>query len=41
MTQPQPSNPLGGASLGLGIASSALVFGIGLCAITGAAQIRK
>jgi hypothetical protein len=34
---PQP-NPLGNASLGLGIASAALVFGIGLCALTGVGQ---
>ena len=33
----QPNN-LGNASLGLGIASAALVFGIGLCALTGIAQ---
>ena len=33
----QPS-PLGNASLALGIASAALVFGIGLCAWTGLAQ---
>jgi hypothetical protein len=32
------SNTLGNASLGLGIASAALVFGIGLCALTGVAQ---
>jgi hypothetical protein len=32
------SSPLGRASLGLGIASIALVFGIGLCAIVGANQ---
>ena len=31
-------NTLGNASLGLGIASAALVFGIGLCALTGIAQ---
>jgi hypothetical protein len=31
-------NSLGNASLGLGIASAALVFGIGLCALTGIAQ---
>ena len=31
-------NSLGNASLALGIASSALVFGIGLCAWTGVAQ---
>lgn len=35
---PQQPNPLGNASLALGIASAALVFGIGLCAITGAGQ---
>ncbi len=35
---PQQPNTLGNASLGLGIASSALVFGIGLCALTGLAQ---
>lgn len=34
----QGSNPLGNASLVLGIASAALVFGIGLCAWTGVAQ---
>lgn len=39
MTQPpRQSNTLGNASLGLGIASAALVFGIGLCALTGIAQ---
>ncbi len=31
-------NTLGNASLALGIASTALVFGIGLCALTGVAQ---
>jgi hypothetical protein len=31
-------NPLGNASLGLGIASAALVFGLGLCAVVGAQQ---
>ena len=36
-TQKQP-NILGNASLVLGIVSSALVFGIGVCALTGAAQ---
>jgi hypothetical protein len=36
-TPPQP-NPLGAASLGLGIASAALVFGLGLCALAGAQQ---
>lgn len=35
---PKQSNPLGNASLALGIASAALVFGIGLCAWTGVAQ---
>jgi len=35
---PQQPNTLGNASLGLGIASSALVFGIGLCALVGAQQ---
>jgi hypothetical protein len=35
---PQQPNTLGNASLGLGIASAALVFGIGLCALTGAGQ---
>jgi hypothetical protein len=34
----QPPNTLGNASLGLGIASAALVFGIGLCALTGVGQ---
>ena len=35
---PQQPNTLGNASLGLGIASAALVFGIGLCALVGAQQ---
>lgn len=35
---PQQPNTLGNASLALGIASTALVFGIGLCALTGIAQ---
>ena len=35
---PQESNTVGNASLWLGIASSALVFGIGLCALTGVGQ---
>jgi|SRR6185369_13038378 len=35
---PQSANTLGNASLGLGIASAALVFGIGLCALVGAQQ---
>jgi len=34
----QQSNPLGNASLALGITSTALVFGISLCAWTGLAQ---
>lgn len=34
----QQPNTLGNASLVLGIISSALVFGIGLCALTGIAQ---
>lgn len=41
MTQspvPQGPNTLGNASLALGIASAALVFGIGLCALTGLSQ---
>lgn len=36
--EPPRPNPLGSASLGLGIASAALVFGIGLCALTGVGQ---
>jgi len=35
---PQQPNTLGNASLGLGIASTALVFGIGLCALVGVKQ---
>jgi hypothetical protein len=35
---PPPSSTLGNASLGLGLASAALVFGIGLCALTGRGQ---
>ena len=35
---PKQPNPLGNASLALGIASAALVFGIGLCAWTGVTQ---
>jgi len=38
MSEKHGPNPLGNASLGLGIASAALVFGIGLCALTGVAQ---
>lgn len=37
LTNP-PNNTLGNASLGLGIASAALVFGIGLCALVAAQQ---
>ena len=36
-TPPQP-NTLGNASLGLGIASAALVFGLGVCALVGVQQ---
>lgn len=35
---PQQPNTLGNASLALGIASAALVFSIGLCALTGLNQ---
>ncbi len=35
---PQGPNTLGNTSLWLGIASSAFVFGIGLCALTGVSQ---
>lgn len=38
MSKEHQPNTLGNASLGLGIASAALVFGIGLCALTGVAQ---
>ena len=38
MSKEQHPNMLGNASLGLGIASAALVFGIGLCALTGVTQ---
>ncbi len=38
MPAPSTSNTLGNASLGLGIASASLVFGIGLCALVGARQ---
>jgi hypothetical protein len=38
MSSPQQPNTLGNASLGLGIASAALVFGIGLCALVGLQQ---
>lgn len=34
----QGASTLGKASLGLGIASAALVFGIGICALVGAQQ---
>ncbi len=36
MTGSEPGGTLGKVSLGLGIASSALVFGIGICALVGA-----
>lgn len=35
---PQQPNTIGNASLWLGIASASLVFGIGLCALTGLNQ---
>ncbi len=38
MSKEQQPNTLGNASLGLGIASAALVFGLGLCALTGITQ---
>ncbi len=43
MTPPAPPAPtqpntLGNASLGLGIASAALVFGLGVCALVGVQQ---
>ena len=38
MSKEQHSNTLGNTNLGLGIASVALVFGIGLCALTGITQ---
>jgi hypothetical protein len=38
MSNPQQPNTLGNTSLGLGIASAALVFGIGLCALSGLGQ---
>jgi riboflavin transporter FmnP len=38
VSKEQHPNTLGNASLGLGIASAALVFGIGLCALTGVTQ---
>jgi hypothetical protein len=38
MQTPSQSNTLGNASLGLGLASAALVFGIGLCALVGVQQ---
>lgn len=34
----QQPNTLGNASLALGVASAALVFGLGLCALTGQGQ---
>jgi hypothetical protein len=36
--RPQQANTLGNVSLALGIASAALVFGIGLCALVGLQQ---
>lgn len=36
--EPVQRNTIGNASLGLGIASAALVFGIGICALVGAQQ---
>lgn len=38
MSKEHESNILGNTSLGLGIASAVLVFGIGLCALTGVTQ---
>jgi len=38
MSAPLQPNTLGNASLGLGIASAALVFGLGLCALVGLQQ---
>lgn len=38
MSEQQQSNTLGKASLGLGVASISLVFGIGFCALVGAQQ---
>ncbi len=38
MPEPSSGNTLGNASLALGIASVALVFGIGICALTGFSQ---
>jgi len=38
MSSEKHPNTLGNASLGLGISSAALVFGIGLCALTGITQ---
>jgi len=38
MSNPQQPNTIGNASLALGIISAALVFGIGLCALTGVSQ---
>ena len=37
-SSPQGTNAIGNASMWLGVASSALVFGIGLCALTGVGQ---
>lgn len=38
MSKEHESNTLGNASLGLGIASTTFVFGIGLCALAGVTQ---
>ena len=38
MSGPQQPDTLGNVSLGLGVASPALVFGIGFCTLTGLAQ---
>jgi hypothetical protein len=38
MSAPVQPNTLGNASLGLGIISAALVFGLGLCALVGLQQ---
>jgi hypothetical protein len=37
-SEPPETNRLGNAAMGLGIASLALVFGIGICALVGAQQ---
>ena len=40
-SSPQQPNALGNASLALGILSLTLVFGIGLCALTGVAGVTQ